>query len=129
MQDRPTAGELLEAVGGFLEKEILPNETGRRQFHTRVVVNVLNILRREWEHEESMVREEWRRLASLLNEEEEPASYGDLREAVRRGNVELSKQIRAGELDDRWDELVMAIAATVRDKLLVANPGYLEEDS
>lgn len=129
MQDRPTAGELLEAVSGFLEHEILPNETGRRQFHTRVAVNVLNILRREWEQEESMVRDEWRRLASLLNEEEEPSSYGDLRVGVREANVELSKRIRAGELDERWDEAVAAMAATVRDKLLVANPGYLEEGS
>lgn len=127
MQDRPSAGELLDAVRGFLESEILPNTSGRRQFHTRVSINVLNILRREWDQEERMVLDEWRRLASLLDEEDEPSTSDDTREGVRRMNAEVSKRIRAGELDDRWDEAVAAIAKTVKDKLLVANPGYMEE--
>ena len=38
----------------------------------------------------------------------------------------LAAAIRAGELDDRGDELRAALAAAVADKLAVANPTYAD---
>jgi hypothetical protein len=37
----------------------------------------------------------------------------------------LARAIRSGELDGRRNEVLAAVAETVRDKLLVANPKYM----
>jgi hypothetical protein len=39
-------------------------------------------------------------------------------------DAELAAAIRAGAFDDRWDEVVASVHATVADKLAVANPDY-----
>ena len=41
-------------------------------------------------------------------------------------DAELARRIRSGELDDRLDEVKAVVAASVRDKLTVANPRYLD---
>ena len=46
-QDRPNAAELVAAVREFLERDVMPATDGRVQFHTRVAVNVLNVVERE----------------------------------------------------------------------------------
>ena len=40
----------------------------------------------------------------------------------------LSAAIRSGRMDDRWDEVVAAVSASVRDKLDVAHPGYTDPE-
>jgi hypothetical protein len=124
MQDRPTAEELLQAARDFCENDLLPNLTGRVQFHTRVLLNVLGILQREWEGEEAAVRAEYDRLRSLLELDEPPLSFADLRRKVRAANAELAEKIRAGALDDRFDETLDALRATTREKLEIANPNW-----
>src|SRR5947208_3263750 len=47
MQDRPDVRELLDAVRGFLEEDVVPALEGPRQFHARVAANVLAIVGRE----------------------------------------------------------------------------------
>jgi hypothetical protein len=121
MQDRPTAAELLRAARDFCERDLMPELTGRRRFHTRVLINVLSILEREWEGEHDALRAEWERLAILLGPAGEPER---LSEAVRERNTELSARIRSGELDDRWDETVALLRETVAQKLAIANPRY-----
>lgn len=121
MQDRPTAAELLQAARDFCERDLLPELTGRRRFHTRVLINVLSILEREWEGEADALRAEWRRLDALLGEAE---TRDDVAGAVRERNKELSAKIRAGELDDRWDEMLSLLRETVAEKLAIANPRY-----
>ena len=37
----------------------------------------------------------------------------------------LAAAIRAGDFDDGWEPLAVALAASARDQLLVANPSYL----
>jgi hypothetical protein len=39
---------------------------------------------------------------------------------------ELARKIRSGELDDRADEVRALVWASVKDKLAVANPKYLD---
>lgn len=125
MQDRPTALELIDAVRGFLETDVLPELSGRKQFHTRVAINVLNILARELENEEEAARSEWERLDRLLgNAGDPPSSLDALRTAIRELNVDLSGQIREGLLDERLEEVARVIADSVDDKLRIANPGY-----
>jgi hypothetical protein len=129
MQDRPTAVELLRAARDFCERDLLPELTGRRQFHTRVLINVLGILEREWLGEEDALRAEWQRLDALLGSQQEPASFHALAESVKERNTDLSARIRSGEMDDRWEETLEALRATVDEKLQIANPRHSEDSS
>ena len=45
--DRPSAVELLEAVREWMEKDLMGGIEPRLQFHTRVAMNVLDIVSRE----------------------------------------------------------------------------------
>jgi hypothetical protein len=127
MQDRPTSVELLAAVREFIQ-ELLPDLEGRRQFHARVAANVVGIVERELEMEEGLVREEWERLVTLLAVAgERPETFAATHRAVGNMNRQLAAAIRAGELDERWEEVMLAIEATVAGKLRVANPGWAEE--
>ena len=108
--DSPTAAELVEAVREFLENDVLGATEGRVQFHTRVAINVLGQVQREIESAAAMAEAHAVRLGAL--------GYAD--------DAELAAAIRSGELDGRYDEVKAAVWATVRDKLAVANPRYLE---
>jgi len=125
MQERPTAGELAEAVREFLEKEILPElEDSRVQFRTRVAMNALSILEREVEQEESLLQAEHERLTRLLGEDHAtPGSLEELRGQVLELNRDLAGRIRSGEVPDSTLEL---LRETTADKLRVASPKYLE---
>ena len=114
-QDRPTAGELVTAVREFLERDVMAATDGRVQFHTRVAVNVLNIVARELELGDALAAGERARAAALLGHD------GDAGTLER----ELAAAIRSGALDDRMEAVREHVRATVREKLLVANPGYL----
>jgi hypothetical protein len=126
MQDRPTAIELLQAAQEFIEKDLQPALTGRVRFHARVLQNVLGILEREWAGEHDAANAEWERLRILLDKDEPKAGDGlrALGEQIRAWNTELSTAIRAGEMDDRFDEAVEAMRETVAEKLQIANPRY-----
>ncbi len=125
MQDRPTSGELVEAVREFLEEEILPNlEDSRDKFRTRVAMNALSILERELEQEESLLQAEHERLARLLGRDHTaPGSFEELRERVVDLNRDLAGRIRSGEVPDGSLDL---LKQTTADKLRVASPKYLE---
>jgi hypothetical protein len=45
-----------------------------------------------------------------------------------RDDRELAAQIRAGALDDRTEEVRQSVARSVRAKLEVANPRWLQPD-
>jgi hypothetical protein len=109
--DRPTAAELVEAVREFLEADVLPAAEGRVQFHTRVAVNALRMVKRELDVG----------LAQATAHAERLAALGVADEAA------LAAAIRSGRLDDRYDEVKAAVWETVKDKLRVANPRYLDE--
>ena len=118
-QDRPTANELVTAVREFLEHDVMPATEGRVQFHTRVAVNVLNIVARELELGDGFAAHEGERAAALLGHD---GAVDDLER-------ELAALIRSGTLDEGTGDAVRAhVRATVREKLLIANPGYLPDD-
>ena len=51
---------------------------------------------------------------------------GEVDGGVRAAQADVARRIRAGELDDRWDEAVAVLRESVRAKLQVAHPGYEE---
>jgi len=114
-QDRPTAAELVQAVREFLEADVMAATEGRVQFHTRVAVNALGMIERELTDGPAYADAERTRAAALLGHD------GDARDLER----ELAAGIRDGSLDDRSDAVRAHVRTTVREKLLVANPGYL----
>ena len=130
MQDRPDARELLDAVRGFLEEQVVPALEGTRQFHARVAANVLAIVGRELELGDASLRSEWRCLGALLDRSpaDEPVDAIALREAVRAMNVTLAERIRAGDADQEpWRSQVVAhLRASADDRLAIANPRYRE---
>lgn len=109
--DRPTAGELLDAVGEYLE-QVRDQVPGRLGFHARVAGNVVALVGRELELGPAQAAAHAERLAAL----------------GVTSDGELAAAIRAGDLDGRWDDVVASVRASVRDKLAVARPGYWEGD-
>ncbi|MFI6597566.1 DUF6285 domain-containing protein [Nonomuraea sp. NPDC050536] len=107
--DVPTAAQLVAAVRDFLAADVLPAVEGRVRFHTRVAINVLGMVEREIELGPGQARDHAARLAEL--------GVAD--------DTELAAAIRDGRLDDSA-ALVDLLRQTVRAKLEVANPGYLE---
>ncbi len=127
MQDRPAISELLQAVVHLLDEELVPNLTGSRQFYGRVAANVLRTVMRELECEDEQLAAEWERLEKLLSPTERPAIQAELREAVQRRTEELCQHIRQGDVDagPYRDQVLAHVRETVREKLLVSNPGWL----
>lgn len=128
MNDRPTAAELVEAVRGFLEAELVPAlGDARLRFQALVAANVLAIAGRELLGEEAMLREEWHALAPLVGAAgEQPERLGELRGEVRAMNERLCEAIRAGAFDgQRSAPLAALLRRLVGRKLDVANPRYL----
>ena len=130
MQDRPTYDELLAAVERFLDDEIVAKSEGSRRFHARVAANVLRIVRRELSHQEEQLDREWAGLEALLGSAKRPQSRSVLLDALAGRNEELSERIRAGDADDGpfRDAALAHVRRTVRDKLVVTNPGWLGEE-
>jgi hypothetical protein len=122
-QDRPTAAELVRAVREFLEGDVMAATEGRVQFHTRVAVNALGMIERELTDGPGFVAAERERAAAIL--EHDTSGYAG---GARDLEIELAAAIRNGSLDDRLDAVRDHVRATVREKLLVANPGYLPPD-
>lgn len=102
---RPTAAELVAAVADFLDNDVRGalEPGGQVSFHARVAANVLRTVERE-----------------LLDERAAPDLLGYPDEE------QLAAAIRAGDLDDRADELLPCLRAIARHRLAVAHPGYDE---
>lgn len=107
---RPTSAELVESVREWLERDVMTATEGRLRFHSRVAVNVLAMVERELAAADQDDAAHAERLASL--------GVAD--------DAEFAAAIRAGELDDRFDEVRAVLRADVQARLRVANPRYLE---
>ena len=128
MQDRPTHHELLAALVRFLDEAVVAESTGARRFHARVATNALRILQRQLEREyEDLVRE-WAGLDALLGPAERPTDPDALRGALAARNEDLCARIRRGDADEGpFRQAVLThVRETVRAKLLVNNPSWLE---
>lgn len=128
MQDPPELAELLAAVRGFLETEVVPATDDRRlRFRARIAANVLAVAARELELREPLLRAELGRLAALLGTPAAEGAGANLHEQVQALNAELARRLRSGAIaaapgDAVWDHL----RRTAVEKLRIANPGYLD---
>ena len=103
---RPTAAELVAAVADFLDNDVRNATDGQVAFHARVAANVLRTVERE-----------------LLDDDRAaPDRLGYPDEAA------LAAAIRAGDLDDRADDVLPCLRTLVRHRLAVAHPGYDDGD-
>jgi Domain of unknown function (DUF6285) len=130
-QDLPTAVDLLGVVALFLEREIVPATEGSRQFRARVAANVMRVIAREIQREESYLRGEVTALAELLGKSEPRAeTVEEVRRHALALNRELCERIRAGAADHGGfrERTLDVVRAIVENKLEVANPAYLEAD-
>ena len=128
MHDRPTVDEMLRAVETLFDEQLIPALQGAPQYNARVAANVVRTVRRELQHEEAQLEQEWAGLEALLGRAEKPEGLQSLRIAIAERNGELSERIRAGDADDgEWRRSVFAhVRDTVQAKLEVANPKWLE---
>jgi len=132
MNDRPTADELLAAVQMHLESMIVPAIKADRSlyYQTLVAINVLKVVRRELETGPEHIREEWIRLDELTGTHTPlRGSPEQVQAALLARNAELAEAIRVGEYDapEKRAALFHHLLATVREKLVVSNPEYLQE--
>jgi len=114
--DRPNTEELIETVREFLHDKLLPTMSGHEAFEVRIAANLLAIALRELQQGPTATAAEQARLAELLGPHETPAAL----------EAELVRRIRDGEIavDDR--ALRTHLRETVRAKLAMSNPKYLD---
>jgi aminoglycoside phosphotransferase (APT) family kinase protein len=108
---RPTKTELVEAVREHLEHVRTDARDERARFEARVARNALQVVERELALGESIIEAHGRRLSAL--------GFAD--------DAALGSSLRSGAHDATLREVGAALAGSVRDQLLVANPSYLEE--
>lgn len=130
MQDRPTIDELLEAVADYLRDDVLVNTSGRTNFHGRVAMNAVEMIRREFATIEDHYSREWDGLDHLLGIQPMPPHLSAVGAGLQDRNRDLSKRIRAGDADSgEWRAKVLAhLRSAIRDKLVVSNPSLVAEE-
>lgn len=129
MQDRPTLDELLEAVARYLRDDVMANTTGRTQFHGRVAMNAVEMVRREIASIEDHYAREWEGLDHILGTQPMPPRLAGQREALLQRNRELSDRIRAGDADsgEFRHQVFNHLRKVIHDKLTVSNPALAAE--
>jgi hypothetical protein len=124
-QDRPDAVELLEAVAEFLFADVREWAPREKRFQVLVAANVCAVVVRELRAGDQPLREDWALFNELLGEPAaDPPDDDELAGEVGRAREALAAKVRAGELDERLDELTERLRDHVRRKLAVARPGY-----
>jgi len=108
--DAPSAAQLVEAVEEWIRSAVIDGDAEPNRFHARVAANMLAIVERELSLGPAQARAHDARLASL--------GVAD--------DAALAAAIRSGAIGDRAAEVRAAVWASVRDKLAVANPRYLD---
>ena len=123
MQDRPSASELLDALGDFMRDRAANARDRWERFQFQVAANSLGVLLRESQMEDGFIRDEWCGLDSLIGEETLPDGQAALAARLTERNNELVTRIRAGQFDgDAEDRLVRHLFETVMNKVRIASP-------
>ena len=110
--DRPTSKELLEAVIDFIDAEIKSDSyPANKKFKFQIVLNVLNIVKREVETGEE-INEKFSELGSKL--------IGKNEFTIEK----LSQKIRDKEFDHEDKDLVDFLYNLTEEKIKIDNPKY-----
>lgn len=110
LHGRPTAGELLDAVASSLRAEVVPAD-GCLGFTARVAANVVDLVGRELALGSQLERRHRERLARFGCTD----------------NAQFASAIRDRALDPQDPQVLAAVREAVTDRLLVANPRYLDQ--
>ena len=110
--DRPTSKELLEAVIDFIDAEIKSDSyPANKKFKFQIVLNVLNIVKREVETGEE-INIKFSELGSNL--------FGENEFTIEK----LSQKIRDKEFDHEDKDLVDFLYNLTEEKIKIDNPKY-----
>ncbi len=113
-QDPPSLDELLVTVREFVD-EIAPQLAGRDRYHALCASFLLEVVRREVADGEAGSNEERAMLGRYLATNEGGAS----------GLAALARAIRAGGLDERFDELLEDLTNHVVGQVRITRPDVL----
>lgn len=117
-QPRPTAVELLDAVRGLLADDVLPQLSGRVKYHTRVAINVVDIVIRELGAGAAAAGSEAAEIAELLDL--------DVRTSLDELTRELARRVRSGRTAHDDPALVALLRRWAAADLAVVNPDYAD---
>ncbi|GBF51447.1 hypothetical protein LPTSP4_29840 [Leptospira ryugenii] len=133
MQYRPNAKDLLIAIQDFLMKDLLPKLENEELLSYKALVswNMLGVISREWEKEESFVDSEIQSLTSLSELQSELIKL----ESNSMGNIEksrflseqyahLAKLIREKKIDDCHSEIWKITKNHLKNNLSISNPRF-----
>ena len=110
--DRPTSKELLEAVIDFIDAEIKSDSyPANKKFKYQIVLNVLNIVKREVETGEEINKKFSEQGSNLFGENEFTIE-------------KLSQKIRDKEFDHEDKDLVDFLYNLTEEKIKIDNPKY-----
>ena len=110
--DRPTSKELLEAVIDFIDAEIKSDSyPANKKFKFQIVLNVLNVVKREVETGEE-INKKFSELGSKL--------IGENEFTIEK----LSQKIRDKEFDHEDKDLVDFLYNLTEEKIKIDNPKY-----
>ena len=110
--DRPTSKELLEAVIDFIDAEIKSDSyPANKKFKFQIVLNILNIVKREVETGEE-INEKFSELGSNL--------IGENEFTIEK----LSQKIRDKEFDHEDKDLIDFLYDLTEEKIKIDNPKY-----
>ncbi|GAP38133.1 DUF6285 domain-containing protein [Piscinibacter sakaiensis] len=115
----PTTDVLLRATLDYLDQELLPTLEGYHRFQTRVCINVLRTVQREFALSDAADAAEHARLADLLGH---PGEGVDPNPAL---NAELAEAIASGRLALDAPGLVEHLRRTLADSLAIDNPRWI----
>ncbi len=129
MQDKPNFEELLEAVGEFLIKEILPiiKEDEELSYKTLVSWNTLQILAREWKLAEKLMEEDIQRLEKYLQKEENSfrENFLQKKQIWKNLNREFSEIIQRKKISEPNSKEWELVKQSLQAKLQISNPKFL----
>ena len=113
-QDRPALDDVLQTVQAFLD-EVTSKLSGESKYHAQVSSYLLSIGVRELHQGPAAAAKERAELAQVLG-------HDDTLEELR---IEASAAIRAGRLDNRWDEMVDLVLGHITAKAAIVRPDHL----
>ena len=110
----PTAGELIDAVIGFIETRVAPQMKDRDVFLARVAVNALAAVKREIAEGPAAEAAATERLAALLGHD---GTFAGL-------NAALCEALRAGDMDLATPGVFDHLKASIIDQVSIDQPNY-----
>ena len=124
MQDRPSASELLAAIGEFLQDEVAPQLGDHRsRFRNLVAINLLQMIQRELSASPAQLAAEWASLNQLLGESQPAPDSSRAGAALGERYHQLVALIQQQRPPVGVYEYLLEIT---RQQVEIGNPGYLQ---